>query len=92
VTIDLAAACANALDISAEKPSCIKEEATEEKVEDDQILPLRQPPKKPRRQVRFADDCGQCLETVRVMTEPSDYPPKISPGRIFGQQNTKYYF
>lgn len=29
--------------------------------------------------VRFADDCGHCLETVRVMTEPSDYPPKISP-------------
>uniref|UniRef100_A0A183CK01 CBM21 domain-containing protein n=1 Tax=Globodera pallida TaxID=36090 RepID=A0A183CK01_GLOPA len=31
------------------------------------------------KRVRFADDCGQCLETVRVMTEPSDYPPKISP-------------
>ncbi|KAL3092729.1 hypothetical protein niasHS_007938 [Heterodera schachtii] len=34
---------------------------------------------RPLKRVRFADDCGQCLETVRVMTEPSDYPPKISP-------------
>lgn len=29
--------------------------------------------------VRFADDCGGCLETIRIMTEPSDYPPFISP-------------
>lgn len=31
--------------------------------------------------VRFADDYSQCLETVRVMTAPSDYPPKINPGK-----------
>lgn len=32
--------------------------------------------------VRFADDCGQLLETVRVMTEPSDCPPRISSAVI----------
>lgn len=33
----------------------------------------------PHKTVRFADDCGLELATVRVMTEPSDYPPMISP-------------
>ncbi|VDK43112.1 unnamed protein product [Anisakis simplex] len=32
--------------------------------------------------VRFADDCGHELATVRVMTEPSDYPPAINPSVI----------
>lgn len=32
--------------------------------------------------VRFADDCGGSLETIRVITEPSDYPPLISPAVI----------
>uniref|UniRef100_A0A915PKT2 CBM21 domain-containing protein n=1 Tax=Setaria digitata TaxID=48799 RepID=A0A915PKT2_9BILA len=32
--------------------------------------------------VRFADDCGKELTTVRVMTEPSDYPPTISSSVI----------
>ncbi|VDK85971.1 unnamed protein product [Litomosoides sigmodontis] len=32
--------------------------------------------------VRFADDCGKELTTVRVMTEPSDYPPAISESVI----------
>ncbi|KAL3982669.1 putative phosphatase regulatory subunit family protein [Acanthocheilonema viteae] len=32
--------------------------------------------------VRFADDCGKELTTVRVMTEPSDYPPTISASVI----------
>lgn len=27
--------------------------------------------------VRFADECGSTLSTVRVMEEPSDYPPQI---------------
>jgi hypothetical protein len=36
---------------------------------------------KAKKGVRFADDCGKCLEMIRVMTEPSDYPPKISPGK-----------
>jgi protein phosphatase 1 regulatory subunit 3A/B/C/D/E len=27
--------------------------------------------------VRFADECGSILSTIRVMTEPSDYPPQI---------------
>jgi len=27
--------------------------------------------------VRFADECGSMLSTIRVMTEPSDYPPQI---------------
>jgi protein phosphatase 1 regulatory subunit 3A/B/C/D/E len=35
-----------------------------------------------KKSVRFADDCGHILETVRVMTEPSDYPPRISPSVI----------
>lgn len=35
-----------------------------------------------KKSVRFADDCGVPLETVRVMTEPSDYPPRISPSVI----------
>uniref|UniRef100_A0A0R3S554 CBM21 domain-containing protein n=1 Tax=Elaeophora elaphi TaxID=1147741 RepID=A0A0R3S554_9BILA len=38
--------------------------------------------------VRFADDCGKDLTTVRVMTEPSDYPPTISASvirRLLGQ-------
>lgn len=37
-------------------------------------LPNRTP-----KSVRFADDCGQELYSVRVMTEPSDYPPQINP-------------
>ncbi|CAG9529464.1 unnamed protein product [Cercopithifilaria johnstoni] len=32
--------------------------------------------------VRFADDCGKDLTTVRVMTEPSDYPPTINESVI----------
>uniref|UniRef100_F1L842 Protein phosphatase 1 regulatory subunit 3B n=4 Tax=Ascaris suum TaxID=6253 RepID=F1L842_ASCSU len=36
----------------------------------------------PHKTVRFADDCGLELATVRVMTEPSDYPPMISPSVI----------
>ncbi|VDM97153.1 unnamed protein product [Thelazia callipaeda] len=32
--------------------------------------------------VRFADDCGKELTTVRIMTEPSDYPPTISASVI----------
>lgn len=34
--------------------------------------------KKSRKKVAFADDRGMQLATVRVMTEPSDVPPKIS--------------
>uniref|UniRef100_A0A1I7XRJ2 BON domain-containing protein n=1 Tax=Heterorhabditis bacteriophora TaxID=37862 RepID=A0A1I7XRJ2_HETBA len=37
---------------------------------------------KPRKSVRFADDCGKELYCVRVMSEPSDYPPRISPSVI----------
>lgn len=32
-----------------------------------------------KKSVRFADECGGNLEVVRVMTEPSDYPPLINP-------------
>ncbi|UMM39652.1 hypothetical protein L5515_016606 [Caenorhabditis briggsae] len=32
-----------------------------------------------RKSVRFADDCGQDLTMIRVATEPSDCPPKLSP-------------
>ncbi|GMR60578.1 hypothetical protein PMAYCL1PPCAC_30773, partial [Pristionchus mayeri] len=32
-----------------------------------------------KKRVRFADDCGKELYCVRVMTEPSDVPPLISP-------------
>lgn len=32
--------------------------------------------------MRFADDCGGALEAIRVMTEPSDCPPKINPAVI----------
>ncbi|KAH7719100.1 Protein H18N23.2 a [Aphelenchoides avenae] len=39
-------------------------------------------PPTPKKSVRFADDCGAPLTTVRVMTEPSDYPPRISPSVI----------
>jgi len=35
-----------------------------------------------KKKVRFADDCGCALENVRVMTEASDIPPKISPSII----------
>ncbi|KAE9554308.1 hypothetical protein FO519_002479 [Halicephalobus sp. NKZ332] len=35
-----------------------------------------------KKKVRFADDCGCALENVRVMTEPSEIPPKISPSVI----------
>lgn len=35
-----------------------------------------------KKKVRFADDCGCTLANVRVMTEPSDIPPKISPSII----------
>ncbi|KAE9414675.1 hypothetical protein Angca_009982, partial [Angiostrongylus cantonensis] len=34
---------------------------------------------KTQKSVRFADDCGEELCSVRVMTEPSDYPPEINP-------------
>uniref|UniRef100_A0AC34RES6 CBM21 domain-containing protein n=1 Tax=Panagrolaimus sp. JU765 TaxID=591449 RepID=A0AC34RES6_9BILA len=40
------------------------------------LIPLK------KKKVRFADDCGCVLESVRVMTEPSDIPPKISPSII----------
>ena len=36
-----------------------------------------------RKHVRFADDFGGKLELVRVMTEPSDCPPKIDPSVIY---------
>uniref|UniRef100_A0A0N4Z7Z4 CBM21 domain-containing protein n=1 Tax=Parastrongyloides trichosuri TaxID=131310 RepID=A0A0N4Z7Z4_PARTI len=29
--------------------------------------------------VKFADEMGKELYTIRVMTEPSDYPPRLSP-------------
>ncbi|VDN81967.1 unnamed protein product [Brugia pahangi] len=32
--------------------------------------------------VRFADDCGKDLTTVRIISEPSDYPPTISASVI----------
>ena len=35
-----------------------------------------------KKKVRFADDCGKALELIRVMTEPSDFPPKINPAII----------
>jgi protein phosphatase 1 regulatory subunit 3A/B/C/D/E len=35
-----------------------------------------------KKKVRFADDCGEALESIRVMTEPSDCPPKINPSVI----------
>lgn len=38
----------------------------------------------PQKCVRFADDCGKELTTIRVMTEPSDYPPAISESVIRG--------
>lgn len=34
---------------------------------------------KQRKSVRFADDCGQDLYMIRVASEPSDCPPKLSP-------------
>ncbi|ETN83474.1 putative phosphatase regulatory subunit [Necator americanus] len=36
-------------------------------------------PCKTQKSVRFADDCGKELYSIRVMTEPSDYPPQINP-------------
>ncbi|KHJ97526.1 putative phosphatase regulatory subunit [Oesophagostomum dentatum] len=36
-------------------------------------------PCKAHKSVRFADDCGKELYSIRVMTEPSDYPPQINP-------------
>uniref|UniRef100_A0A8R1DHQ9 Protein phosphatase 1 regulatory subunit n=1 Tax=Caenorhabditis japonica TaxID=281687 RepID=A0A8R1DHQ9_CAEJA len=35
--------------------------------------------KKECKSVRFADDCGHNLHTIRVANEPSDCPPKLSP-------------
>lgn len=55
-------------------------EEQELKEEDEEVVPVQHAYKKLKKCVRFADDCGKCLETVRVMTEPSDYPPKINPG------------
>ncbi|KAL7070355.1 hypothetical protein ACQ4LE_010252 [Meloidogyne hapla] len=52
----------------------------EEEDDDDFItLPPQTSTRRKLRNVRFADECGFRLSTVRVMTEPSDYPPKISP-------------
>ncbi|KAI6239152.1 CBM21 domain-containing protein [Aphelenchoides fujianensis] len=34
-------------------------------------------PNKNKSRVRFADECGSHLSCVKVMTEPSDYPPQI---------------
>ncbi len=31
-----------------------------------------------KKRVSFADEMGMCLTTVRIMTEPSDTPPKLS--------------
>uniref|UniRef100_A0AC35U8B4 CBM21 domain-containing protein n=1 Tax=Rhabditophanes sp. KR3021 TaxID=114890 RepID=A0AC35U8B4_9BILA len=33
----------------------------------------------PKKCVKFADEIGKELYTIRVMTEPSDYPPHLSP-------------
>ncbi|VDM40154.1 unnamed protein product [Toxocara canis] len=47
----------------------------------------------PQKSVRFADDCGHELATVRVMTEPSDYPPTINPSvlrRLLGKDADDY--
>ncbi|KAI6217797.1 CBM21 domain-containing protein [Aphelenchoides besseyi] len=41
------------------------------------VIETTQPPRKNKRRVRFADDCGANLSSVKVMTEPSDYPPQI---------------
>lgn len=30
-----------------------------------------------KKSVRFADDCGSMLCSVKVMTEPQEFPPKI---------------
>uniref|UniRef100_A0A914N404 CBM21 domain-containing protein n=1 Tax=Meloidogyne incognita TaxID=6306 RepID=A0A914N404_MELIC len=51
----------------------------EDDEEYDFILPPPQTSRRKLRNVRFADECGFRLSTVRIMTEPSDYPPKISP-------------
>uniref|UniRef100_A0A1I7VYX6 Phosphatase regulatory subunit family protein, variant n=1 Tax=Loa loa TaxID=7209 RepID=A0A1I7VYX6_LOALO len=45
--------------------------------------------------VHFADDCGKDLTTVRVMTEPSDYPPAISASvirRLLGETDEEEKF
>ena len=73
---------------SIDLPSCtpdklpnVPEEPETKEEEEGEVIPLQRACKKLRKCVRFADDCGKCLETVRVMTEPSDYPPKINPSR-----------
>ncbi|CAI5454684.1 unnamed protein product [Caenorhabditis angaria] len=38
--------------------------------------------KKARKCVKFADDCGKALFIVKVASEPSDCPPKLSPSVI----------
>ncbi|KAI6177345.1 Protein phosphatase 1 regulatory subunit [Aphelenchoides bicaudatus] len=35
------------------------------------------PSPKNKCRVRFADECGETLSIIRVLTEPSDYPPQI---------------
>lgn len=39
----------------------------------------KQSMERPKKRVMFADDCGLELTTVKVMTEPSDVPPRLSP-------------
>ncbi|EPB78393.1 hypothetical protein ANCCEY_02542 [Ancylostoma ceylanicum] len=55
---------------SSEEPDASSGAAVEQMVE---------VPNKAQKSVRFADDCGKELYSVRVMTEPSDYPPQINP-------------
>uniref|UniRef100_A0A0N5B0W5 CBM21 domain-containing protein n=1 Tax=Syphacia muris TaxID=451379 RepID=A0A0N5B0W5_9BILA len=43
-----------------------------------------------RKSVRFADSCGKPLTTVRVMKEPSDYPPALDPA-VLRKVLGKYY-
>jgi len=54
-------------------PSPLNEEATDDE---------KRQKKKSKKKVAFADDRGFQLTAVRVMTEPSDVPPKINPAVI----------
>ncbi|KAJ1374669.1 hypothetical protein KIN20_037404 [Parelaphostrongylus tenuis] len=70
--------CDEASDCESDSSSTSEESISSEKKQEtsEQLVEVAF---KSQKTVRFADDCGEELCSVRVMTEPSDYPPEINP-------------
>ena len=61
------------------KPIIIRSDSSEGLTSDDSAPVSPVSPSKHKKKVSFADLRGKALATVRLITEPSDTPPKLSP-------------